>query len=179
MSDSSTALDIATLGGGCFWCLEAAFQRIPGVIDVKSGYAGGARPNPSYQQVCSGATGHAEVVQIQFNPEEISYPELLDLFWKIHDPTTRNRQGADVGTQYRSVIICHNPGQESQAKESMLRAQAHFPDPIVTEILPDSNFYPAEPEHHNYYNRNPAAGYCQWVILPKLQKAGLDPTSQK
>jgi peptide-methionine (S)-S-oxide reductase len=160
-----------TFGGGCFWCIEAVFQRLKGVESVASGYAGGAVSNPTYKQVCTGSTGHAEVVQIEFNPAVISYEKLLDVFWAAHDPTTLNRQGADVGTQYRSVIFYENDTQKVTAEKSKTQAQKEFKDPIVTEIVPMAPFYKAEDYHQNYYNLNGTRnGYCHMVITPKLQK---------
>ncbi len=164
---------VATLGGGCFWCLEAVYEQQPGVERVVSGYAGGAVEHPTYEQVCTGATGHAEVVQVHFDPEQTSYEALLELFWRCHDPTTLNRQGADVGTQYRSVIFYHDDSQQAQAQASREKASAAFADPIVTELAPAPEFYPAEEYHQGYYRRNPGAGYCGFVIRPKLQKLGL------
>lgn len=160
----------ATLGGGCFWCLEAIYERYQGVESVVSGYAGGARENPSYEQVCSGATGHAEVVQITFDPQVISYDTLLDLFWQAHDPTTLNRQGNDVGTQYRSVIYYHTPEQKEAAEKSRDAAQKSFSSPIVTEIQPLPVFYPAEEYHQGYFRQHPNVPYCFYVIQPKLAK---------
>lgn len=160
----------ATLGGGCFWCLEALYKRLPGVVSVQSGYAGGTVPNPSYEQVCTGETGHAEVVRVEFDPNVVSYDGILDLFWKAHDPTTLNRQGADVGTQYRSVIFYHDEAQKTAAERSRAEAQKSFSDPIVTEILPLPEFYPAEPYHHDYYDTHSGVPYCQVVIAPKVQK---------
>lgn len=162
-----------TLGGGCFWCIEAVYQRIPGVLSVESGYAGGTTTDPSYEEVCSGRTGHAEVVRVEFDPEVVSLARILDQFFHSHDPTTLNRQGADVGTQYRSVIYFETPQQGELARERMAAAAAHHRDPIVTEIAPLDRFYPAEPYHQNYFNTNPRAGYCAVVIRPKLQKLGL------
>lgn len=161
-----------TLGGGCFWCLEAAFEMLDGVSEVVSGYAGGDTENPSYRDVCSGETGHAEVVQISFDPEKISLVNLLEVFFTIHDPTTLNRQGMDAGTQYRSVIFYHNAAQQQTASEiiSGLEKLRVFRNPIVTEIQPLSIFYPAEEYHQNYYANNPNEGYCQFTIVPKLQK---------
>ncbi|MDR0786557.1 MAG: peptide-methionine (S)-S-oxide reductase MsrA [Gemmatimonadota bacterium] len=162
----------ATFGGGCFWCLEAAFSELSGVLGVESGYAGGPLPYPSYEQVCSGVTGHAEVVRVVFDPAVISYRELLEVFFLVHDPTTLNRQGADVGTQYRSVIFTHNEEQRRDAEE-MIRelGEAHiWRDPIVTELLPAPEFFPAESYHQRYFERNPGQGYCQVVIAPKLAK---------
>lgn len=166
-------LEVATLGGGCFWCLEAVFQRLRGVQRVVSGYSGGLRPNPSYEQVCSGATGHAEVVQITFDPGVISFRQLLEIFWMSHDPTTLNRQGADVGTQYRSVVFYQNETQLRLAEEvkSAVERAGFWKQPIVTEISPLSEFYPAEDYHQNYFNSNRGRPYCQFVIEPKLEKA--------
>ena len=166
--------EIATLGGGCFWCIEAVYERIDGVREVISGYAGGDEADPTYEEVCSGSTGHAEVVQIHFDPEVISYEEILDLFWKAHDPTTVNRQGADVGTQYRSIILYDSEAQGRAAERSKAAAAADFDRPIVTEIVPLTAFYKAETYHQDYYQNNPRAGYCTFVIRPKLQKLGLD-----
>ncbi|MFW6214502.1 MAG: peptide-methionine (S)-S-oxide reductase MsrA [Alkalispirochaetaceae bacterium] len=163
----------ATLGGGCFWCLEAIYKRIDGVEEVTSGYAGGAVKDPTYREVCTGQTGHAEVVEITYDPEKISYEQILDLFWEAHDPTTLNRQGADVGTQYRSAIFYHNPEQKEIALQSKEKAQEQFRDPIVTEITELETFYPAEDYHQDYFDLNPNAGYCRVIIAPKLQKLGL------
>lgn len=159
-----------TLGGGCFWCVEAVFERRPGVVSAVSGYAGGAEPNPTYSQVSSGRTGHAEVVEVTFNPLEVSLDELLDLFFLSHDPTTLNRQGADVGPQYRSIILFKDETQKRAAEEAKARAQAGLSKPIVTEIVPLERFYPAEDYHQDYFARNPNAGYCALVIRPKLHK---------
>lgn len=171
MNQTTTEFGLATLGGGCFWCLEAVFQRLQGVRAVVSGYAGGDRPNPSYAQVCSGATGHAEVVQIEYEPEVIPYRQLLQVFFAIHDPTTRNRQGADVGTQYRSVIFYHDDEQAEIARQVMAEEAEHWRDPIVTELAPLPAFYPAEDDHQDYYRRHGGQPYCQMVIAPKLDKA--------
>ena len=162
----------ATLGAGCFWCVEAIFQQLTGVQKVVSGYAGGTVAQPSYQQVCSGNTGHAEVIQIAFDPSLISFTELLFAFWRTHDPTTLNRQGADVGSQYRSVIFYHDAEQKEIAEKSRNETAASglWADPIVTEITPFTNFYPAEGYHQNYFLRNPAQGYCQMIIDPKIKK---------
>lgn len=160
----------AYLGGGCFWCVEAVYERLPGILSVTSGYAGGATKNPSYDEVCSGKTGHAEVVQIEYDPEKISYEKIIDLFWDAHDPTTLNRQGADVGTQYRSIILTTDDTQARLAKESLERAQPKFKSPIVTEIVPLETFYPAEEYHQDFYQRNPFHPYNLGVIRPKLQK---------
>lgn len=164
--------ETAILGGGCFWCVEAVYERLPGVLSVTSGYAGGETENPTYEQICSGKTGHAEVVRIEYDPEKISYGEIIDLFWKAHDPTTLNRQGADVGTQYRSIILTENAGQERIAKDSKERAQADFRSPIVTEIVPLTEFYPAEDYHQDFYRGNPRHPYSVAVIRPKLEKLG-------
>ena len=160
----------ALLGGGCFWCIEAVYNRLGGVKSAISGYAGGARANPTYENVCSGATGHAEVVEITYDPEIISFNDILDIFWTIHDPTTLNQQGADRGTQYRSVIFYQDDGQKELAESSILKAQKQFDDPIVTELSPAPIFYPAEAYHQNYFDLNPMQGYCQVVIAPKVQK---------
>jgi peptide-methionine (S)-S-oxide reductase len=165
-------LDVATLGGGCFWCLEPVFDDLRGVISVESGYAGGRVANPSYEQVCSGRTGHAEVVQITFDPEQISYADLLRVFFSIHDPTTLNRQGADVGTQYRSIILYHSPEQKETAEAVMreLVDQGIWTDPIVTELVPFDTFYEAEGYHQEYFANNPRQPYCNIVIAPKVAK---------
>jgi peptide-methionine (S)-S-oxide reductase len=165
-------LEVATLGGGCFWCLEAAFSELKGVTGVRSGYAGGTVPNPSYEHVCSGTTGHAEVVQIQFDPDIVSFDDLLHVFFTIHDPTTLNRQGADVGTQYRSAIFYHSPGQKAVAVRVIaeLQAEGLWNAPVATELKPLDAFYPAEEYHRDYYRRNPDQGYCRAVIAPKVAK---------
>lgn len=164
--------DLATLAGGCFWCLEAVFEKIEGVERVVSGYTGGSAANPNYRQVCTGATGHAEVVQVTFDPAKISFKEILELFFAFHDPTTLNRQGADIGTQYRSAIFYHNPEQQAQALEMIARLNAEgvFHSPIVTEVVPLTTFFPAEDYHQGYYSQNPEQGYCQAVISPKVAK---------
>lgn len=166
------AQEIATLGGGCFWCVEVVFQQLKGVEKVVSGYEGGGNANPTYEQVCTGKTGHAEVIQITFDPAIISFEQLLEVFFKTHDPTTLNQQGADRGTQYRSVIFFHSPEQEKAAREIVagLSAANAFPVPIVTQIVPAETFYSAELYHQNYYNDNPGNGYCQAVIPQKLDK---------
>ncbi len=163
----------ATLAGGCFWCLEAVFELLEGVESVESGYAGGHVNDPTYEQVCSGRTGHAEVVQVVFDPDVISFADLLDVFFTIHDPTTLNRQGADVGTQYRSAIFHHTPEQKETAEAAIaaLAAEAIWDDPIVTEVAPLETFYPAEAYHREYYRRNPSQPYCAAVIAPKVAKA--------
>lgn len=160
----------ATLGGGCFWCVEAAYQMVPGVKRVISGYAGGTVPNPTYEQICTGRTGHAEVVQIEYDPSQISYEKLIDLFWDAHDPTTLNRQGADTGTQYRSIILFSNEEEKTAAEKSKTAAQAKFPNPIVTEIVPLKTFYPAEDYHQDFYKNNPGHPYNRAVTAPKLEK---------
>ena len=164
--------EIATLGGGCFWCVEAVFQRINGVISVKPGYAGGNVKNPTYKQICTGNTGHAEVAKIEFDPSKITYSQILNVFWQSHDPTTLNRQGNDVGTQYRSVIFFHNESQREIAKKSKIDAEesGYWDDEIVTEITLLNNYYDAEDYHDNYYNDNPNQPYCLFVIKPKLDK---------
>jgi peptide-methionine (S)-S-oxide reductase len=162
--------EIATLGGGCFWCLEAVYDQLKGVTDVVSGYSGGHVLNPTYKQICTGTTNHAEVTQITFDPDVISYKELLDVFFTIHDPTTLNRQGADVGTQYRSVIFYHSAEQKATAEQTMKDAQTLWQNPIVTQIVPEETFYPAEAYHQEYFANNPHAGYCQVVIAPKVSK---------
>ncbi|WP_337871080.1 peptide-methionine (S)-S-oxide reductase MsrA [Meiothermus sp.] len=168
----SQNLEVATLGGGCFWCLEAVFDELKGVVDVVSGYSGGHVPNPTYEQVCSKQTGHAEVVQITFDPSVISYREVLEVFFTIHDPTTPNRQGNDVGPQYRSVIFYHSPEQQAVAEEVMqaLTEARVWENPIVTELMPFERFYPAEDYHQEYYRRNPYQPYCAVVVGPKVAK---------
>ncbi len=160
--------EVATLGGGCFWCLEPLFKAMRGVDSVVSGYAGGHVANPTYRQVCNGNTGHAEVVQVTFDPEVISYRELLDLFLTVHDPTTRDRQGADVGPQYRSIILAHDKGQEATARKAIAEMDdaGVWDAPIVTEVVPLTTFYPAEEYHQDYYVRNPSQGFCRVVIAP-------------
>jgi peptide-methionine (S)-S-oxide reductase len=167
-------LEKATFGAGCFWCIEAVFQRIKGVKSVISGYSGGKVENPTYEEVCSGRTGHAEVVQITFDPKVISYEEILDVFWKVHDPTSLNRQGPDEGTQYRSIILYHDEEQKRIAEKSRAEVSKSFDKPIVTEIRPLTKFYKAEDYHQDYYNRNRNAPYCRLVIHPKLEKLKLE-----
>lgn len=164
--------DTATFGAGCFWCVEAIFQELKGVKSVTSGYAGGNIKNPTYEQVSSSATGHAEVAQIIYDPSQITYDELLEVFWKTHDPTTLNSQGADHGTQYRSVIFYHNEQQKhtAEAYKKKLNASGAWDKPLVTEIMPYKNFYKAEDYHQNYYKSNPNQGYCRAVIQPKVEK---------
>jgi len=161
--------ELADFGGGCFWCMEAVFQRLPGVKSIASGYAGGHTENPTYHQVCGGDTGHAEVIQIEFDPRQISYEKLLHYFWEAHDPTTLNRQGADEGTQYRSIILYRNEAQKA-AEKSKAEAQKNFRSHIVTEIVPLKEFYKAEDWHQDYYNNNSNRDYCVVVIKPKLEK---------
>lgn len=165
-------MEVATLGGGCFWCLEAVYLDLEGVHAVKSGYAGGADPNPSYDSVCSGTTGHAEVVQVTFDSAVTSYREILEVFFAVHDPTTLNRQGADVGTQYRSVIFYHSDEQKNVAEEVIraLESEGIWSAPIVTELGPVPTFFPAETYHDDYFRRNPSQPYCQAVIDPKVAK---------
>ncbi len=163
--------DTIVLGGGCFWCLEAAFELVPGVLDVENGYSGGDRENPTYEQVCTGLTGHAEVVKITYDPSAVSLDRLLDLFWKIHDPTTPNRQGADIGTQYRSIILYASPEQEAAARASLAAASREYRNPIVTEIESLGKYWKAEDYHQDYFRRNPEQGYCRIVVAPKAQKA--------
>ncbi|MFW5760917.1 MAG: peptide-methionine (S)-S-oxide reductase MsrA [Cyclobacteriaceae bacterium] len=172
MSSDQNKLKLATFGSGCFWCTEAVFQRLKGVEKVVSGYTGGKIKNPTYREVCSGLTGHAEVIQIFYDPQIISYEELLEVFWKTHDPTTLNRQGNDVGTQYRSVVFYHNDEQKKLAEhyKMELEKEGVFSGPIVTEISPATDFYAAEDYHQNYYNENISQPYCSYIIAPKLDK---------
>lgn len=163
-------LSVATLGGGCFWCLEAVYVELNGVQRVVSGYAGGHVPNPTYEQICGKKTGHAEVVQVHFDPAAVSYREILQVFFTIHDPTTPNRQGNDVGPQYRSIVLTHDAAQRETAEAVLAESQALWDDPIVTEIEPLETFYEAEAYHQNYYARNPFQGYCMFVIRPKVAK---------
>lgn len=169
--DTTMNTEIATFGAGCFWCVEAVFQELKGVIKVESGYMGGKTENPTYREVCTGNTGHAEVTRITFDPAQISYAELLEVLWTAHDPTTLNRQGADAGTQYRSAIFYHSPEQKAIAEKSKAEvATAIWERPIVTEITPAGTFYPAEEYHQDYFANNPDAGYCRIVIAPKVEK---------
>lgn len=167
---AKTGMEVATLGGGCFWCLDSVYRQLKGVESVESGFAGGTVPNPTYQQVCTGTTGHAEVVNITFDPKIITYRDLLEVFWLVHDPTTLNRQGNDVGTQYRSAIFYHGAGQQKIAEASKAEAQKAFSDPIVTQIVPFTAFYEAEGYHQDYYENNRNQPYCRFVISPKLAK---------
>jgi peptide-methionine (S)-S-oxide reductase len=169
-SMNTNKTELATLGGGCFWCVEALYEMLPGVKAVTSGYAAGNTENPTYKDVCSGTTGHAEVVQIEFDPAKISFEEILKTFWEAHDPTTLNRQGADVGTQYRSIILYHSDAQKAAAEKSKTEAQKELTRPIVTQIEPLKKFYPAETYHQDYFRNNPGNGYCQVVIRPKVEK---------
>lgn len=171
-SNQRGALETATLGGGCFWCLEAVFDELEGVRSVESGYSGGSMANPSYEQVCTGRTGHAEVIQVTFDPAEISFRDILEVFFAFHDPTTLNRQGADVGTQYRSVIFYHSPEQKAAAQQVIqeLESQKIWPNPVVTQLEPLQEFYLAEDYHQEYYRLNGQQPYCQIVISPKMKK---------
>ncbi len=162
--------ELATLGGGCFWCVEAVYQELNGVMKVESGYAGGHVRNPTYQEICTGTTGHAEVAQITFDPSIVSFEEILEVFFTVHDPTTLNRQGNDVGTQYRSVIYYHTPEQKKVAEAAKLAASELWSDPVVTEIAPLDKFYKAETYHQNYYKDNPNQPYCVYVVGPKVEK---------
>ncbi len=168
----AVSLEVATLAGGCLWCIEAVFQQVDGVENVVSGYTGGATINPNYEQVCTGNTGHAEAVQVSFNPSKISYREILEIFFSVHDPTSLNRQGADVGTQYRSAIFYHNEQQKAVAEELIgeLNKVHLWKKPIVTQIVPLDIFYPAEDYYREYFSRNPEQAYCQMVISPKVSK---------
>ena len=170
MTTETNQTELATLAGGCFWCTEAVFERLPGVKSVASGYTGGQTENPTYEQVCTGTTGHAEAIQIEFDPTKISYAKLLETFWEAHDPTTLNRQGGDTGIQYRSAIFYHNNAQKQIAERSKAAAARNFPQPIVTEIVPLKKFYKAEGYHQDYFRNNANAGYCRMVIKPKLDK---------
>lgn len=167
---SQPVLETATLGGGCFWCLEAVYQELKGVQAVESGYTGGRIRNPSYREVCSGMTGHAEVVQLKFDPSQVSFRDILRVFFTIHDPTTLNRQGNDVGTQYRSVIYYHNEEQKTVAEEVIQEVQAIWEHPIVTELSPIGPYFKAEDYHQNYFKENPHQGYCSFIIAPKVKK---------
>jgi peptide-methionine (S)-S-oxide reductase len=170
--ERANELETATLGGGCFWCLEPVFDDLRGVVDVESGYAGGHAPDPTYEQVCSGRTGHAEVVRVTFDPRRVSFRDLLEVFFSIHDPTTPNRQGADVGTQYRSAILYESPEQERVAREVIaeLEASGTLDGPVVTQVAPLGAYYPAEDYHQEYFERNGGQGYCRIVIAPKVAK---------
>ena len=169
-SSEAPQAEVITLGGGCFWCTEAVFERVRGVLAVESGYCNGQSPAPSYEQVCTGQTGHAEVVRVRFDPEQVSLRELLEVFFAVHDPTTLNRQGADVGTQYRSGIYVHSPAQEAVAREVLAEAQTAHGGRVVTELLPERNYHRAEDYHQHYYARNPEQGYCVFVVAAKVDK---------
>jgi peptide-methionine (S)-S-oxide reductase len=162
--------EFATLGGGCFWCLEAVYEELEGVVDVESGYAGGHVERPSYRDVCDGTTGHAEVVRVEFDPARITYREILEVFFTIHDPTTPDRQGNDVGAQYRSVIFTHGDEQQRTAQALIAEAQPSYRDRIVTQVVPASNYWRAEDYHQEYFRHNPAQGYCMFVVAPKVEK---------
>ncbi len=184
MSESAASpqkTEIATFGGGCYWCIEAVFERIDGVKSATSGFMGGHKENPTYEEVCGGRTGHAEVVQVEFDPAIVSYEKLLEWFWSAHDPTEVNRQGADVGTQYRSVIFYHSEAQKQAAEASRdrLAKSGRFRKPIATAIEPAGRFWPAKESHQDYFRRNPSAGYCRVVIAPKLKKLGLEKGTEK
>ena len=171
-STEAAGTELATLGGGCFWCLEAVYDEMKGVVSVESGYMGGRNDNPTYEQVCSGATGHAEVVQVRFDPKIVSFRELLEAFFVIHDPTTLNRQGNDVGTQYRSAVFHHSPAQQQAANDVIVQMTRDkvWPSPIVTEVVPAVTFWVAEDYHQEYFARNPNQSYCAFVVAPKVQK---------
>jgi len=168
--NSTNKTDTATFGGGCYWCTEAIYQMVPGVKSVTSGFAGGTKENPTYEEVCTGMTGHAEVIHIEFDPAVVSYEKLLDIFWEAHDPTTLDQQGADVGTQYRSIILYNDAAQKAAAEKSKAEAQKHFKQRIVTEIVPLKKFYAAKLDHQNYYRTHQNQGYCRAVIRPKVEK---------
>jgi peptide-methionine (S)-S-oxide reductase len=168
--NSTNKTETATFGGGCYWCTEAIFQMLPGVKSVTSGFAGGTKENPSYEEVCTGNTGHAEVIHIEYDPAVVSYEKLLAIFWQAHDPTTLDRQGADVGTQYRSIILYNDEAQKVAAERSKVLAQKDFKQRIVTEIVPLKKFYAAKLDHQNYYRTHPNQGYCRAVIRPKVEK---------
>lgn len=167
-------IETAIIGGGCFWCTEAVFEKVDGVKEAISGYAGGKNPNPTYKEICTGLTGHAEVIKILFDPAKISFREILEIFGDAHDPTTLNRQGADVGTQYRSTIMYLNEPQKQTAEKWKVELNAKLQDPVVTEIVPAPKFYEAEKYHQDYYKKNPNQGYCNFVIRPKLKKLNLE-----
>ena len=162
--------EFATFGGGCFWCMEAVFQRVPGIVHSVSGYSGGHTSNPTYEEICDHGSGHAEVIQVEFDPALITYDKILEIFFESHDPTTLNRQGADEGDQYRSVIFYHDEQQQKAAARAKIAAQAHYQDPIVTEIVPLKKFWRAESYHQDYFNQHPGQGYCSFVIKPKIKK---------
>jgi len=169
-TEPAASHQFATLGGGCFWCLEAVYEELEGVVDVESGYSGGSVGNPTYRQVCEGDTGHAEVVRLEFDPDRISYAEILEVFFAIHDPTTPNRQGNDVGTQYRSVIFFNNPEQQRIAAEVIEQTRSAYGREVVTQVVPAAAYFRAEDYHQEYFRRNPGQGYCMAVVAPKLEK---------
>ena len=169
-AQTTNTTGLATFGGGCFWCTEAVFERVKGVKSAVSGYAGGAQENPTYREVCNGTTGHAEVIQVQYDPKQVSYETLLEIFFDTHDPTTLNRQGRDEGTQYRSIILYHDEAQKQAAEKVKKAAAAQHKDPITTQIVPLKKFYSAEEYHQDYFAKNPNVPYCAYVIRPKLQK---------
>ncbi len=175
-ANAEPSTEMATLAAGCYWCVEAVLEQLEGVLDVRSGFMGGPGENPTYEQVCSGASGHAEVVQVEFDPKLVSFAKLLSYFWRLHDPTTLNRQGGDVGTQYRSAIFVHSAEQRATAERSLQQADETgvFSDPIVTEITDASTFYEAKGEHQDFYRQNKDQPYCRFVIAPKLDKLGMD-----
>ena len=168
--NSANQTETATLGGGCYWCTEAIYQMLPGVKSVTSGFAGGTKDNPTYEEVCTGATGHAEVIQVEFDPKVISYEKILETFWEAHDPTTLNRQGHDTGTQYRSIILYSSEAQKRAAEKSKAEAQKHFREPIVTQVVALQKFYKAKLDHQNFYRNNPNQPYCRAIIRPKVEK---------
>jgi len=170
LNGSTNQTEVATVGGGCFWCTEAIYQMLPGVKSVTSGYAGGRKENPTYEEVCTGTTGHAEVIQIEYDPKVVTYEKILETFWDAHDPTTLNRQGHDAGTQYRSIILCSGPAQKAVAEKSRTDAQKQFNSPIVTEIVPLTKFYKAEDYHQNFFRSHPEQRYCRAIIRPKVEK---------
>jgi len=170
LMNSTNQTETATLGGGCYWCTEAIYQMLTGVKSVTSGFAGGTKENPTYEEVCTGKTGHAEVIQVEYDPKVISYDKILETFWEAHDPTTLNRQGHDTGTQYRSIILYSSEAQKLAAEKSKVEAQKHFRDPIVTQIVPLEKFYKAKLDHQNFYRNNPNQPYCRAVIKPKVEK---------
>ena len=174
LNENNDSMEISIIGGGCFWCTEAVFERIEGIKEVISGYAGGEPPNPTYKEICTGKTGHAEVIKIIFDPSIVSFAKVLEIFGECHDPTTLNRQGADVGTQYRSTIMYLSDEQKTQSIQWKEKLAAKFEDPIVTEIVPAPIFYHAEEYHQDYYKKNPNQGYCSFVIRPKLKKLNLE-----
>ncbi len=179
MNAAQSKTESLVLGGGCFWCTEAAYEMLPGVKDVVSGYAGGKEPNPTYEQVCAHATGHAEVIKIDFDPEQVTLERLIDYFWKVHNPTQIDGQGNDHGPQYRSIILFANPAQKAAAEKSREAAAKVFRDPIVTQIVSLEKFWPAEKYHQDYFARNPNAGYCRFIIAPKIQKLEKDQKAEK